>query len=103
MLQLLSQPEQYQESAAETTEEAKMDERLKPIDRESLRKGYQDKEFEQKEKQSLELLKTAVEFVKQQVREKQEKLQDLERQIKEERINTKQLKEKMYTMNPPPI
>ena len=49
----------------ESGEEAKVDERLKPIDRASLEKGYQDRQFEVKEKQNVELLQQAVVFIKQ--------------------------------------
>ena len=66
-----------------------MDERLRPIDRPSLVKGYQDAQFKAKEKQSLDLMKQAVDFIKNQVNEKRESLKTLERQIKEERIHTK--------------
>ena len=39
-----------QEKAKLWTEEAKMDERMRPIDRASLVKGYQDVQFKQKER-----------------------------------------------------
>ena len=45
-------------------EETKVDERLKPIDRTSIIKGYQDKDFQDNEKKCLELLQNAVEFIK---------------------------------------
>ena len=40
-------------------------------------------------------MKQAVEFIKVQVNEKREKLQEMEKQIKEERSNAKLLKERM--------
>ncbi len=80
-----------------------MDERMKPIDRISLTKGFQDKQFELKEKQSLDLLQQAVLFITKQVAEKRDKLQDMERQIKEDRIHAKHLKEKMFQMPQPQL
>ena len=55
-----------------------MDERMRPIDRASLVKGYQDVQFKQKERQSLDLMKQAVDFIKVQVEEKREKLRYME-------------------------
>ena len=46
----------------------------------------------------MDLLQQAVAFITKQVSDKREKLLDMERQIKEDSIHTKQLKEKMYQM-----
>ncbi len=64
MLSLLNSAEGFDQqiSLEGSAEESKQDERLKPIDRASLEKGFQDKQFELNEKKSLEVLKTAVKF-----------------------------------------
>ena len=64
MLSLLNSAEGFDQQIIleGSAEESKQDERLKPIDRASLEKGFQDKQFELNEKKSLEVLKTAVKF-----------------------------------------
>ena len=62
-----------------SAEESKQDERLKPIDRASLEKGFQDRQFELNEKKSLEVLKTAVKFFGQLVDDKRKEVKEMEK------------------------
>jgi len=68
---------------AEKKQSNKQEDRLKPIDKASLEKGYLDKAFEFKEKSDLELLKHAVAFIQSQVDLKRNTLAEMEKSIKD--------------------
>ena len=50
----------------------------KAYDQAAIEKGYKDADFENKERQDLETLNTALNFIKDQVKKKRQKLKELE-------------------------
>ena len=70
-------------------------EKTKAYDRAALERGYKDKEFESKQKQDLDALNLAVAFIKSQVETKKQKIDDIERQTKEDRAKAKNLRGQM--------
>ena len=59
-------------------EKRNKDNLFKPIDMQSLEKGFKEKDFEVKEKQDLETLRLAVDFIKHQIEAKRIQLRELE-------------------------
>lgn len=97
MMQLLTQgPDDEASLAHDASESEVKDEKLKPIDRQSLIKGYKDKEFQVSEQKSLELLDRATEFLAMEIAKKTQNLAELENKIKQERVNVKTKKEHLF-------
>ena len=59
----------------------------KAYDQAAIERGFKDRDFDQKERTDVEALSMALKFVKRQVTEKRRKLEDLERQVAQERFN----------------
>jgi uncharacterized protein YPO0396 len=73
----------------------KQDNIFKPIDLQSLEKGFRERDFEAKERQDIENLKLAVEFIRHQIDAKREQLKELEMQVKDERFQAEVLKKQL--------
>jgi len=59
----------------------------KAYDQAAIERGFKDRDFEQKERTDVDALSMALKFVKRQVSEKRQKLEELERQVSMERFN----------------
>ena len=70
-------------------------EKTKAYDRSALERGFKDKEFETNEKRDLDALQIAIAFIQAQVATKKKKIEDIERQTKEDRAKAKNLRGQM--------
>ena len=69
----------------------------KAYDQPAIERGFKDRDFDQKERTDMEALSMALKFVKRQVSEKRRKLEELERQVNQERFNVHAKKNTVLT------